>query len=75
MRNFDFDRDPLRLELLPEGWDREPMSFSSRSTARREAGGNPYTLQIVTTTAVVSFFGLIALRTFAHLVPFVPVIF
>lgn len=70
MRNFDFDRDALRLELLPEGWEKEPISFTHRATATREASGNPYTLQIVVTTATLSFLMLIGLRAFILFTPF-----
>ena len=76
MRNFDFDRDPLRLELLPKGWDREPLAFSYRASGTREGETkNPFTPYLLLTLSTMTLGGVLALRVFCHLVPLGPVIF
>lgn len=70
MEDFYYDRDPLRVENLPPGWDRPGTAFSYRSTATR--GGryrNPYTPYIVLMLSVLALAGLLALRFSCRYLP------
>jgi len=70
MRDFYRDRDSLRVELLPEGWDREGMAFSYRAPGTRAGETrNPFTPYIVASLALAAFVGALATRLFCHVVP------
>ena len=65
MKSFLFDLDALRLELLPEGWEKEPSALSYRSRATR--GGsyrNPFTPYMLVTIAEFAFGAVFVLRVF-----------
>jgi hypothetical protein len=76
MRDFYRDRDPLRVELLPPGWERERTGFSYRSTATR-AGEyrNAFTPYVVATIALGAFVAGLGLRAFCAVVPLGPIVF
>ncbi|RUL86992.1 type IV secretory system conjugative DNA transfer family protein [Tautonia sociabilis] len=70
MRDFYRDRDSLRVELLPEGWDREGMAFSYRAPGTRAGETrNPFTPYIIASLALAAFAGALATRLFCYVVP------
>jgi hypothetical protein len=65
MESFYYDRDALRLELLPEGWEKEPSALSYRSRATRgESYRNPFTPYMLVTIAEFAFGVVFVLRVF-----------
>ena len=59
MRDFYRDRDSLRVELLPEGWDREGMAFSYRAPGTRAGETrNPFTPYIIASLALAYELGV-----------------
>ena len=54
MEDFYYDRDPLRLELLPEGWERRETALRYRSGATRgREYRNPFAPYIIASLAVI----------------------
>lgn len=63
MKDFYYDRDPLRVDLLPKNWQKEPMSLSYRAKGTREDEyKNPFTPYLLLTAAIMSFGAVLVLR-------------
>lgn len=67
--NLTRDRNPLRLELLPDGWETKALEFSYRTPATRgDDYQNPFTGYVVVSVGLSALLAVSVLRLFAIVV-------
>lgn len=67
MTDFSYDRDPLRIELLPGGWERRDIGLSFRSPGTRgPVFENRFVPYIVVCVALACLVGLLVARALCN---------